>query len=62
MKSLLLYLMLAGSTLYGYHPAVHEIIFSNVQVDDEFLEDLHEQGIYYFFDDEGFLHVIMPDE
>lgn len=59
MKSLLLYLMLSASPLYGT-PQVHEVVFSNVQVDDEFLEDLHEQGIYYFFDDEGFLHVIMP--
>ena len=53
--------MLSASPLYGT-PQVHEVVFSNVQVDDEFLEDLHEQGIYYFFDDEGFLHVIMPDE
>lgn len=58
MKKILLGLLLMAPI--HADPVVEEVIYSNVQIADEFLEELESLGIFYYFDEEGRLHVITP--
>lgn len=60
MKFLLLTLLL--NLPAHCEPQMHEVVYRGVYEDDPMTTELIEQGINYYFDDEGLLHVIMPEE